>query len=274
MANPLTAEQSSAKATIDQFFAMTGLSSLAPWAWQQYLSGSPVEQVFLDIRQRPEYKARYPAMEELARRGQAISEAAYISYEKTAQEYMTQFGVPYEMYGTPDGIAGLMLANVSTNEIRERLQIAAGAATTAPQEVRDALRDKWNVDTGGLIAYYLDPAKAEPILKKQYAAAQIAGAGTQQKVDLSVATAERLAAQGVTYDQAYQGLGQVAATEGLGGGFGEVADQAARTAAVFGDAAAQVAVKRTQQSRAAQFAGSGQGVESQQGIGLGSSSTT
>lgn len=68
----------SARAAITRVLDQFGLGSLAGWAWQRYVAGVPVEQIMLDLRERPEYRARFPAMRELADRGRAITENEYL----------------------------------------------------------------------------------------------------------------------------------------------------------------------------------------------------
>jgi hypothetical protein len=136
--------------------------------------------------------------------------------------------------------------------------------------VREALGSLYGIDHSKLIAYWLDPDKAMPLIQRQYDAAQIAGAATQQDLGVDVSTAEDLAARGITFDQARTGFGQAGAARGLDYAAGEGTTQAERIAAAFGDADAQAKVARVQRSRAAAFAGGGGMVEGQKGVsGLG-----
>lgn len=261
-----TADTSSAKALLDTFFSGVGLPSLSNWAWQKYLTGDSVDQIMLEVRGTPEYKARFPAMEELSKRGQAISEASYINYETGVTSLLQQYGIPKGMYDTPEGISKMLLNNVSPEEARSRIQDAAAAAYTAPQEVRTAMKDLYGVDQGGLVGYYLDSQKALPVLERQFAAAQIAGAGIAQGVGVDKTQAEKLAAQGVTYSQAVQGLGAVGQEQGLTGGFGETAANQQLIAAQFGDAAAQQATTRVVKGRLAGYSAGGNAAESATGV--------
>lgn len=255
---PLSAEDVSAKAAINKVLTDLGLPlSLGDWAWTQHLNGMPDAQIWLDLRQRPEYKARYPAMEELARQGRAITEAEYSAYEKTVADLSRQYGVPLDMYATSEGVAKMLTNGVSVKEANDRFQIASSAAFTAPSEVRDALGSLYNVSHPDLIAYWLDPDKAMPLLQRQYDAAQIAGAATQQELGIDVSVAEDLASRGITFDQARTGFGQASSVGSLDFVAGEGTTQAERIAAAFGDAEAQAKVTRVQRSRAAAFQGGG-----------------
>jgi hypothetical protein len=268
-------DSTSAQVLLNDFFASRGLASLGTWAWDLYKQGMSVDEIQLRMYDTPEFKARYPAYETLAQQGRAISVDAYQAYEKTTRDLLHQYGIPTGMYDTPESIAKMLVNDVSVSEQNDRLQIASAAAYSAPQEVRDALANQYGVASGGLVAYFLDPDKAAPLLQKQWQASQVTGAAYRQQMALDVAEAERLAAQGIGYDEAVQGFGQVAAQKGLGAGIGETVDEAARVAAVFGDTAAQAQVQRVQKGRAAQFGGGGGAADGQAGVsGLGSSSST
>jgi hypothetical protein len=241
------------KVMLDQY----GLGTLGDWALAKYQNGESIEQIMAEARQTPEYQARYPAMAELARQGRAISEAAYINYETTIRDLSQQYGVPTAMYATPQGIAKMLVNGVSATEANERFQLAAVGAYSAPAEVKQAYQNLYGLSGGDLIATYLDPDKALPLLERQAAAAQIAGAAYRQQTTADVTEAERLASQGVTYDQAVAGYGQAQAYQGLDFAAGMATTRDDRVAAAFGDAQAQRRVKQAQEARDAAFQGGG-----------------
>lgn len=264
----------SAKGIIDSFLSQYGLSGLGDWAWNLYTNGSSVEEIMLALRDRPEYKARFPAMDALSKDGRAISEQEYIEYEKQAKQMLHNWGIPGGMYDTPSGIANLLVNNVSLSEFSERLRIAASAAYTVPQAVRDSMMEMFNLGPGELVGYYLDPDKASPILQQNFQASQVAGAARTQQIKIEAEEAIRLAQQGVSWEQALQGFGQVAQTKGLEAGAGETVSQRDRVAAAFGDSAAMEKMRRVQTGRQAQFRGGGSAAETSQGAtGLGGAST-
>lgn len=263
-----------AKAIIVGFLSRYGLGNLGEWAWAEYLAGSSIDQIMIDMRDRPEYKAKFPAMEQLAQEGRAITEEQYMSYERSTRQLLQSWGIPQGMYDTPASISKLLINDVSEAELNDRLSLAASAAYTAPAEVRQALTERFNLSPGDLVGFWLDPDKALPIIQQQYQSAEITGASRQQGVDVAYDIADKLAQQGVTYAQALQGFGEVQATEGLAAGQGEVASRDARVAAAFGDAAAAQQVQRVQDSRRAGFRQGGNAAETQEGVtGLGSAGT-
>jgi hypothetical protein len=264
----------SAKAILQGTLDQYGLGALADFAWSEYLAGASMEQIMLDIRDRPEYKQRFPAMEQLASSGEAITEAAYIDYEKTVRGLLQQYGITPGLYDTPEGIADLLTNRVSASEVNSRLQLAAANAYSAPAEVRDAFFSEYGGQPGDLVSYYLDPDRAAPLIQQQWQAARVMGAATQERLSLQRAEAERLAANGVTFEQARAGFGQVRSLAPLTTGPGERIDQSELIDATFGGADAAKKLARVQNSRRAAFAGGGSAAETQQGVsGLGGAST-
>lgn len=275
MADP-TADQTSAAAQLNAFFAGLGLNNLGSWAWDKLLRGDSVDQILLDLQSTPEYIARFPAMKQLQQQGRGISEAAYISYENGIKALHQQYGLPPGLYDTPEQIAQGLLNNVSLDEANTRAQRAAFAAYTAPASVKSAFAARLGVANADreLVGAYLDDTRALPLLEQQFAAASVQGASADAGAATSASFADTLAQRGVSYAQALQGFGQVAQTAALGGGFGETAGQGVREQAAFGDTTAQRNVTRVVKGRLAQFAGGGGAVEAQQGVsGLGRSSS-
>lgn len=263
------------KATLDQY----GLGSLGDWAWQKYLTVGNTDQVFLELRQQPQYTQRFPAMAALAAKGQAISEAQYISYETNVQQLLHSYGIPNGIYDTPEAIGKMLTNDVSASEVNHRLSLAAQAAFQSPPEVRDALHQQYGVSPGGLTAFWLDPDKAMPVLQKELTAAQVQAYSQKNNAALSAAQssdlAQTLAEQG--YDPTnpaalQQGMAAAGTLSSLQQGVGSTVDSDTLVRAQFGDAAAQAAVQNAQKGRAAAFSGGGGAADSaQQGVvGLGS----
>ena len=125
------------------------------------------------------------------------------------------------------------------------------------------------LNQGALTAYFINPTKAIPLLQQQFTAAQIAAEGTRTGVgQLSLTQATTLAQQGVTDSQAAQGFGTLAQQQGLfqAQAKGEAPiDLNTQIAAQFDNsAAAQLRIRRAQESRLADFQGrAGENVTSQ-----------
>ena len=266
-------DYTNANTIIQSYLKTYGLETLSPWATKTLAENPSLDASSLQvlISDTPEFNARFPAMKTLRQTGRAISVDAYMAYEDQTRQLLHTYGIPKEMYGTSEAISNLLLNDVSASEMNQRIQMAAQAAYSAPEETRNALRDQYGISGGNLVAYWLYPEKAQPLLEKQYAAATITGAAARQAIGIGVTEAERLASLGITGAAAEQGFGQVAQMAGLEAGSGETVNQQTLINAQFGDAAAQASVRRVQGGRVAQFQQSGGAQDGQSGVsGLGS----
>lgn len=214
-----TASRTSARAIIEDFLRQYGLQSLASWAWSRYLAlgggDSAVQVIQAELPDQKAFQARFPAYKTLASEGRAMSIDEMLAYEKQAIGIMRAAGIPSGFYDQPQDLAKFMAADVSVNELQQRVSAASQAAFQAPQETKDALERLYGVGPGALTAFFLDEKKALPMLQQQFTAGQIAGAASRTGFgQLDQGQAERLATLGVTADTAQQGFGQLAGEQG------------------------------------------------------------
>lgn len=260
-----------AKDQLQVWLDQWGLGGLTDWAWQMITEGATAEEMYLQLINKQEYKDRFPGMEKLMQEGRAISESEYITYEQKMREIEQRWGLTPGLISDSESVAEQLYQNVYENEMNERAAIAAAAAYQSSPEVRQALGEMYGIGDGGLVSYWFDPDRAQPLLEKQFAASQIAGAARARQVATDRATAERLAEQGVSYAEAQQGFQDVSALERLQGGSGEVISQQGLVASRFGlETAAQAQQRRVQSGRTARFQGGGGAAQGQEGVvGLG-----
>jgi hypothetical protein len=123
------------------------------------------------------------------------------------------------------------------------------------------MQELYGVNEAGLAAYFLDPERAAPILTRQAEAAKIAARAKEQGgIQLEFATAEEIAARGITAQEAQAGFTNLGLQEGL---YTEMMGEQALTqrqkvgAALGYDVAAQRGIKQRQSTRKAEFAGGG-----------------
>lgn len=274
-----TDAQNDAFATLKSLLDQYGLGSLADWAWQQLLENHSPNQILLDLYNQPEFKARFPGIEERQKKGlPPISPGEYIAYENAAGQIMRAAGFPPGFYDHPDDFTSFISNNVSVAEVSQRASLYQQAAYQAPPEVRQQLRDLYGITEGHIAAYLADPDRALPLIQQQYQAATIGGEATLQHFGpLSQSEAERLAALGVTDQQAAQGFGQVAHAAELFQSLPGEQDAPGRKTAlgvVAGDQAAIDEVTRQGEKRKAQFQSGGSFATGKNGFsGLGSAST-
>lgn len=268
--------QADARGILNTALNQYGLSSLATWAWTQYTKGMSVDQIMLDLRNRPEYAARFPAMEELSKQGHALTEAQYISMEQQYGQIMHAAGLPPGFYDKPEDYAALFTSNVSPSELQARVTNGYAKVATAPPEVRAEFQKLYGASgDSALAAWFLDPDKAEPVLEQQAAAAVIGGTGMRYGIDTGKGDLTELAQQGLSQQQAETGFGAIQKEAGLfNENVGETQDLQAGKQGVraqFGlNADAILAVQQRQEARQAAFQGSGQAAATAKGaVGLG-----
>lgn len=199
-----------AKEMVKDYLAAWGLGNLGTWAWNRLLHTGSFDLVLLDMRQRPEYKQRFPAMEELRKQGHAMSEADYINYEVQAKNVMHAAGLPAWFYDKPDDFGRLLAAGKSIDEINSDLQDGYLKVATAPPEVRQAFASYFGVEGDAhLAAYFIDPAHATPKLLQQAQAAEFGGFGLEQGFNVNKSLAERAAQLQLSTGQMQQGFEQL-----------------------------------------------------------------
>jgi hypothetical protein len=238
-------------------------------------SGLEGDAVMALVRESEAYNQRFPAMKALRGKMRAISEAAYIEFERSAAGLERQYGLPAGMLGQ-DAVTRLLTAEVSERELEQRVVMASSAAYQVNQEVRDQFRNFYGVETGGLAAYFLDPERATPLLNKQFVSSQIGAEAAMQDISIGVGMAEELQMAGIERETARQGFGRVAGARGLTAGRGDVATQEQLIqGTLLQDEQSMQVMERAAMARRGRFEGGGGFQTTQQGItGLGSSAGT
>lgn len=267
------ARQSAVIDSVKALFAQYGLSSLGDKIVEYAKSGMSADAIAIALRATPEYKQRFPAMEALANKGRALSEAEYIEYERTAGQLEQRYGFPKGLLS--NSVTDLLINEVSASELNDRAILSSAAALEAPEDIRIQMQQYYGVDQGALAAYFLDPDLALPLLEKQYASSVIGTEARRQGVGIDVAGAESLQGMGISQEQARTGFGQVASMGALSQGRGDVATQQQLISGTFAqNEEAQKAIERAQRARTGRFQQGGSFAANQQGIsGLGSAAT-
>lgn len=259
------------KATLDSY----GLGSLADWAWARVQAGDSEIRILQDLRQRPEYKARFPGMAERRSRGlPAISEAEYIGTERSIRQMFTTYGLPSGFYDQPDDFARFIGRDVSLAELQARVIDGYAEAIRGSAEDRAELERIYGITPGMVAAFFIDEKRALPLIQRQFAAARLSGAATRTGFGgLTQTEAERLGALGVTGDEAQRGFGElIEGVELFDLLPGELDASGAVTrseqlGAVFeGNAAARRKIAQRARRRAASFEGGGSFARSAEGV--------
>jgi hypothetical protein len=288
-ATPLDRDQQDAFDRLRDTFHRYGLDdpAMLDWAKDQIIHGTSEASITLDLYDPKSVPGKlvdrkFPELRMRREKGFApLSIAEAVSYRDNAVQMFRAAGLPPSFYDQPDDLGRLVGGDVSLSELKSRVDEASVAAQQAPAETRQQLNSLYGIAAGGLVAYYLDPDKALPLLQKQFAAASLSGSAVQSGYGgLDRTQAERLAALGLGADQAQTGFGKLVQSRELFGalpgeaGIGAVSRDEQLAAAFGGDAAAQERLQRTAAARRAVFGEGGSFAAGQKGIaGLGSAAT-
>jgi len=254
------------RATFEEY----GLGSLVPKIIEYAQQGYEGPAIGFMLRETPEYQARFPAMKALAQKKRAITEAAYIAYERTAASLERQYGLPKGML--EESVTNLLTNEVSVEELNERVLLASAASVNAPESMRQTFRNFYGVDA--LTAYFLDPEIATPLLQKQVATAEIGEAAMRMDVGIGVDMATQLQELGISREQALGGFAQVGRSRSLQYGRGDVVagDQQAIEGTFGINRESEQALERAALARTGRFAGGGSFATEREGAsGLGGS---
>lgn len=255
-----------------------GLGSLGATVQQWLIEGLSEAEIVQRMRDTPEFKTRFPAIEARKKKGLSpIAPGEYVAYERQARQMMRAAGIPEGFYDGNDDFQRFLENDLSLAELGDRVTLAANAAFKMPKEARDALT-QWGMGPGDLTAFWLDPDKAQPLLERKYAAAQLAGASQRTNYGrLDEDTASRLATLGVSEQQAEQGFGQLANSRELFQSLDrgeDIISQQEQIAGTFeGSASARRRIEQRQRRRQGVFESGGSFASGQTGVsGLGDTS--
>ncbi len=210
------------------------------------------------IRQTTEYKTRFAANETRRSRGlNVLSESEYVAMERVYQQYLRASGLPQELYDQNTDVQQLIANDVSVAELAARVNQGYEAVRFANPQVVQEMRRLYGVTEGQLAAYFLDPAKATPVLLRQAESARVASEATLQAgINLGVTQAEELVVAGINQEAARQGFQAIKAAEELFQTlpFEEQITTQEQIAGTFGtNVAAQQRIRKRQRERQSAF---------------------
>lgn len=204
-----TAQRESAFAILKKEFDRYGLGSLADTVKNLIMQGSPVEEVVLKLRATPEYEKRFAGNKMRLQAGLNVyDEATYIDLENAYDQIFTSYGVTEAAGNTIDArrakYAEFIGGTKSPDEIKGRVQLAVAAASE-DEVTKATLKQLYpEITDKDIVSYFLNPKDTLPKLETKVRSAQIGAAAVRQGLVTNVATAEELAAMGITEQQAEQ----------------------------------------------------------------------
>jgi len=260
--------QRDARQTIRQVLETYGLAELADFTYTEIIAKETVninnpDAIVFALREQPAFQKRFAGNAARLKKGlPELTPAEYLSLEDQYRTTLRANGLPTEFYDAPDDFQQLIEGDVSIQEFNDRISEGYRAVADADPEVKRQMKQLYGVTDGDLAAYFLDPAKAAPLLTRQARAAQIAARSAEQAgIQLTGSFAEELAARGITEAEAQRGFGEIGAlgelTQTFAGEQGLTQQQL--IGGQFGyDIAAQEELARRKRGRVAAFEGGGQ----------------
>lgn len=130
-------------------------------------------QIMTAVYSSDAYKNRFKANEVIRKRladgsGRAgdrvLSPKEYIDAEQTYATILSDRGMPTGYYDSPDDFTTLIGNSISPTEFQSRVNTAYDALNFADEYIVSSLENYYNLSKADLVAYLLDPAKAQPIL--------------------------------------------------------------------------------------------------------------
>ena len=255
-----------AKNTIRAVLATYGLGDLSDYLYGVYARGevdiqNPDALIF-SLREQDAYKKRFTANAARAKKGLAeLDPSSYLALENDYRRLLQSNGLPPGFYDQTEDFTALLEGDVSVQELQSRVQQGFRAVQDADPEVKRQMQELYGVNEAGLAAYFLDPDRGVVALKRQAEAAKIAARAKEQgRIQLGAATAEEIAARGITAQEAEAGFTALGLQEGLYTEmFGEQAlTQQQKVGAALGyDVEAQRQLAERRGTRKAAFQGGG-----------------
>ena len=205
----LQGAQRDAYLAITNLFKSYGLESLASKIYDYVKNGYSGDTISILLQDTPEYKTRFAGNEARKAAGlPVLSPGEYLATEASYRQIMASAGLPAGFYDQPSDFTTWIGKNVSPTEIQSRVDLATQATILSNPSYRDAL-NQMGIKDSELTAYFLDPTKALPHLQKAAATAAIGAQALEQGMSFDTTYAEKLAAQGITAQQAQQGYSNI-----------------------------------------------------------------
>lgn len=192
---------------LGELFTIDADGNPGGWLWNQIQSGVDSYEAFASAFQATDvFRNRFAVIVEQQRRA-AKGEAVYVmspqdvlNYEREARSIMADAGIPSWMYDEPDDFNEYILRNISTSEIRARVDQTFEYIDNAPAEVRQAFNEYYGVGQGraALAAFVLDPERTSARLEKARQTAFAGGMAKRFEIDMNKTRAEQIVELGLS----------------------------------------------------------------------------
>jgi len=161
--------EESAKGVLTRLIKLYGLDmKLVEFLSDEIIEGTSDTGIIQKLRERPEYKARFPGMAlRAANDFNAINETTYLDLEDDYRTALKAAKLPATFYDQAADFAKLIGGDVAAPEFQRRVNLAYQAAGGADSETVDQLESLYGVTRDQLTAIYLDPTSAKSIIQQE-----------------------------------------------------------------------------------------------------------
>jgi LysM repeat protein len=190
-------------------FAKYGMSGLGAKIQELAIDGATEATITLGLQATDEYKTRFKANEERAKKGLTVLQPAeYLNLEDGYRQVLRSYGL--KAFDNDAYVQQFISNDVSAAELSNRVVTAVQRVQNADPAVSKQLRDFYGIASNDLVAYVLDPQQQFQKIERQVAASEIGVAAGRQGLTVGVGVAEQLAAQGVSQAEAQKGYSTIA----------------------------------------------------------------
>lgn len=189
------------------------------WLWEQMEQGfdSP-EELLVRLEQTDVYRERFGVIlqqKERAAKGEPVyvmSPQEVLAYEQQVTQLMSRSGMPTWFYDEPADFHKLILADMSPQEVGQRIDDAYEFVLSAPPEVRQTFEEYYGVNQGdaALAAFALDPDRTLRDINKATRTAYVGGMAKRFDIEVDQSAARRIADLPMTEEGITSGLRNVA----------------------------------------------------------------
>jgi hypothetical protein len=167
------------------------------------------EQLVLQLRQLPVYKARFAGNEERRARGlNALSEANYLLQESAYAETLRQYGL--QRFVNRTQFATFIGNDISNTEVGRRVKTAVERLQMGDPAILRQLRSYYAITDSDIVSYFLNPKEVLPELEAKVTTAEIGATAGQYGLDTGLARASDLERYGVDLERARRGYSNIA----------------------------------------------------------------
>lgn len=207
----LEGENRDAYASLKSLFNQFGLGSLAPKIYEFAKQGYGADVISLLLQDTKEYKERFAANADRAKKGLAVlSPAEYLATEQAYRQILSDAGLPKGFYDNPADFRNWISGDASPTEIKGRVDIAVANTMQANPATKQALAQLYGVDESYITAWALDDKMALPLIQKQAQAAQFGGEALKRGLSLNLGNLEDFVTAGLSLSNVSQGFQAVA----------------------------------------------------------------